>query len=278
MDGSTKSVQTKDTTAAALFEETKQNAPPVLLGAANQIPPAAPIASIAPTAAPAPTEGPAPASTASTAPAPTAAPASSASIAPTAPTAPAARTQEQKLDVPDLPHNLLENWSVDSNTRVVYGKFESESIQQDDIKTLLSMLDRQDIFVVTEGMVNVKIDDDGADFVKKILQFQKKEHKDKPIYLYRFDSQLEGNNVVTTEKTGMFLKIPEVIEYFEKRKTFLNEYGYWASERLEDDDEALHTFSNNGQIHLGRVSPYLVNFDISQNNFCQRHLSKAQST
>ena len=169
---------------------------------------------------------------------------------------------------PKTSENLPQNWTFDSKSQVLLGRFESSTLSDSEMSTLASMLCFDDIAVVTEGLVGWSGPTDAIDFVKKCYP------KEAQLSAISFTSALREDNIVTTEREHRRTLTPEqYAAYLEKQRSLIK-----TSESLiaavSADDDSCYVCSKEGRLHVGKEALYLVDFDLKKSYLHQSFMEQ----
>ena len=143
---------------------------------------------------------------------------------------------------------------------MILGKFEYGLFDKKlDYLDLSSNLDNLNVAIVTEGLLDVKIEKSGAEFVQEYMGNQE------TVRVCCFESTLVGGRVVTAELPGMVLPLQDLVSYIKKRKEFLAQFESPSTEPLKDKKDAMFALEDGQEIHVGRIALYATDFDILAN-------------
>ena len=169
---------------------------------------------------------------------------------------------------PKQSQSLPPNWSYDSETQVLLGKFQSLSVSDSELSTFASMLDFSDIAVVTEGLFGLSDFTDATNLVKAIFP------KEAQISAMVFQSEEEGENIVTTEKeVKKVISVDQFVLYLEKRKALFEKEKSLQDALTSRSKERCVTCGGD-QVHVGREALYLSDISLKGSSVHQPFLNK----
>ena len=169
---------------------------------------------------------------------------------------------------PDQPSAHLQPWwSFDKKTRVLLGRFDSDS---DPFLSLPGYLAFKDIAIVTEGLINLDVTKCASEFVKT---FMKGDNEEEKLQAIEFESKNVNGRVITKEdKSRSFVfTAAEYAEYLEYRKAFLKAAGDLAKAVGTGDTDFVYlSKSNPVQYADARKAYYLTDYELSTSPSLQK--------
>ena len=166
---------------------------------------------------------------------------------------------------PNLPSAHLQPWwSFDKKTRVLLGRFDSDS---DPFLSLPGYLAFKDIAVVTEGLINLDVTKCASEFV---TTFMKQDNEAENLQAIEFESEIVNGRVIAKEdKSRSFVfTAANYAEYLENQKAFLKAAGDFANAAVADgagNTDFVHLSKSNPVEYINvRKAYYLTDYDLSK--------------